>query len=163
LTTAYHYNTNVQGKLGEVGLYAGDYAGQIHRLFDPAETDDEGTAISGYVEQGYLSYGIPETEKEFRDARLFGRTLASEVTLTVTGLLLRQANALGGAFNQNSNSKVLEFSAIAGLNEPGIDYAQPDGSVFGNVLNYKVEFAAWTEILAIEVGIDAERDLPPMG
>ena len=163
LTNAYHYNANAPGKLGDLGLYAGTYDGRVIRIFDLAETDDMGTAISGFVKQGYVSYGVPETEKEVHLARIYGRTLADKVTLTVTGLLLRQADAIGGAFAQATQTKSVDFTAIAGISEPGIDFAQLPDSVRGNVLEYKIEFTEWTEILAVELGIDSIRDMPPRG
>jgi hypothetical protein len=82
ITTAYHYSDEAPGKLGALGLYGGNYSGQIMRLFDA--DDDNGTAISATARTGYLHCGHPGVEKNLWKLRLYGSTdSTSGITATL--------------------------------------------------------------------------------
>jgi hypothetical protein len=94
LATAYHYDADVPGKLADVGLYAGNYSGEILRLFSGSDTTDDGTAITSSIKTGLIHFGTPGVDKDLCYLRLFGRVtgsgtwtlyIDSETTATDTG------------------------------------------------------------------------------
>jgi hypothetical protein len=82
LTTAYHYNANAPGKLGSLGLYAGDYSGRVLRILDPSATDDMGTDIVATLKGGPLDLGAAYVEKRVRMSRLIGST-TNDATVSI--------------------------------------------------------------------------------
>lgn len=156
LTTAYHYNANAPGKLGSQGMYCGDYAGNVYRLFDTAQVTDNGTAISGHATFGYVNYGQMDGEKQIRNVQMFGFTDGDAVQLTITGLKFsRQATA--------ANTTVMRSMALAGLSTPGgiafLDTGQGANNL-GNVHQYRFDFTAYTELYALQVAVEGLRERP---
>lgn len=153
MTTAYHYNANAPQKLGDLGLYAGDYTGTIYRLFDPALTTDASAAITGFAEWGYLGHGQPDAEKFIRKARFYGLTNGSELMFKVSGLVM----------NENFTRSTSDPKQITGLStEAGMAYMDLGQGQMnkGNLHEYRVDFDAYTEIDMIQVQIDNLREKP---
>lgn len=74
---AYHYDADVPGKLADIGLYAGDYSGNVLRLFAGTATTDNGTAIAMNAKTGLITFGNPGVIKELSYIRVFGQTTGS--------------------------------------------------------------------------------------
>ena len=69
-------------KIGEMGLYGGDYQGRIIRLFSSEDTTDLGEPIPAWIETGWLHLGSSEWVKLIRRLQIYGQT-ASGNTITV--------------------------------------------------------------------------------
>jgi len=72
LCTAFHYDAGAPGGLADLGLYGGDYSGNILQLFSGDATSDDGTVISMQARTGLITCGSPHIDKEMMHFRVFG-------------------------------------------------------------------------------------------
>ncbi len=139
LCTAYHYNANAPGKLGALGLYAGNYSGQVLRLMDGAT--DLGVAIAAWMETGWLNMSFSEAEKQIRRMRLYGLS-STDVTLKVK-------------VDGESDVRPGYSKTIPGLTGLTGKFLGPDKDVkkyfSGNFYKIGLEFAGETELYGIEI------------
>jgi hypothetical protein len=139
LHTAYHYNGNAPGKLGALGLYAGNYSGQVLRLMD-GDTD-LGAVISARMETGWLALNFGEAEKEIRRIRLYGLS-TTDVTV-------------GVMVDGESDVRACYSKTIPGLTGLTGKFLGPDKDVkkyfSGNFYKIGLEFAGETELYGIEI------------
>jgi hypothetical protein len=153
LTSAYHYNANASGKLGSMGLYAGDYAGRVIRLFDTAATTDVGTVIDGSIETGWLDFDAPEMNKWLRNLYLYGTSTGDSVTLQVlrNGAITPEAQDV---FSITGMSELTDKLFTTG--ETSFSHRNIPGTMF----KLRLDFTGQTTIYAIQVGVQGDRDWP---
>ena len=145
ICTAYHHNDYTPGGLGSVGLYIGDYAGQIIRLIDG--TTDLGAAIPGWFESGWLDLGHSEAEKIGRRLRLYGYSTTDVlVEVKVDG-----EETVRPGYSQT----------IAGLTGLTGKFLGPDKDVkkyfYGNFTKIGIHFAGQTDLYGFEVEAIPDR------
>jgi hypothetical protein len=139
LCTAYHYNADAPGKLGALGLYAGNYSGQGLRLMDGST--DLGVVIAAWMETGWLNLDSSEAEKEIRRIRLYGLS-TSDVTVSIK-------------VDGETDVRAGYSKTIAGLTGLTGKFLGPDKDVkkyfFGNFYKIGIEFAGETDLYGIEI------------
>lgn len=150
LAAAYHYHENAPGKLGEMGLYAGDYQGRIIRLFGSEDTTDLGQPISAWLETGWLHLGSPEWVKLIRRLQIYGHNAAGNpiiVKLWSDGnadpdipthtLCLDDLDAVDGAFFSREEESL---------------------NVQARFVKLRLEFQDVTQIFGIQIGTSLIRE-----
>ena len=151
LCTAYDYNANAPGKLGSLGLFAGNYSGQILRLFEPTATTDAGTVISAYVDSHWMTHAdeghTPEWVKEFRKLYLYGTT---DENFTIS-IWKDGATIAGHTLSQSV------------LTDPAGVFArtfQPTdgGSIKANLYKYRLAFTGPGHVQAVKLALGYERN-----
>lgn len=151
LTTAYHYNANAAGKLGELGLYAGDYSGQILRLFSSDATTDAGTAISAYIDTHWMTHAdekhSPELVKEFRKLYLYG---ATDENFTIT-ISKDGATTLGHALTQTVLTDPVGVFARTFQHADG-------GNIKANLFKYRFALTGQGHVQAVKIALGYERN-----
>jgi len=139
LCAAYHYNADAPGKLGALGLYAGNYSGQVLRLMDGST--DLGVAITAWMETGWLDLSFSEVEKQIRRMRLYGLS-STDVTLKIK-------------VDGESDARPGYSKTIPGLTGLTGKFLGPDKDVkkyfSGNFYKIGLEFAGETELFGIEI------------
>ncbi|MBI5569308.1 MAG: hypothetical protein HY914_05120 [Desulfomonile tiedjei] len=150
IAVAYHHNENAPGKLGEIGLYGGDYHGRIVRLFGPADATDLGAAIPGWVETGWLHFGSPEWLKLIRRLRLFGRTAAGK---TIGLKIWVDGNTDS---SRPDSSLLLSDLDIAASRF----FAREDESLNlqGRFFKLRIEFQDITHLYGLQIGVSLIRE-----
>jgi len=83
LCTAYEYNANAPGYLGQRILLGGDSGGNVYQLFDPSATTDAGTTIDCRAETGWLTFDAPYMEKTIRWMRIHAITEDTSIDMKV--------------------------------------------------------------------------------
>jgi hypothetical protein len=146
LSAAYHYDQNSPGKLGELGMYHGDYQGRIIRLFEPGVTSDSGAAISAWVETGWLDFGSPEYRKLLRMLSLYGKTAADPITVSVFG------------DGDISIATVAEFHDLSDLGSKTFALEQESHNVQGRFFKFRIAFNDTSEIYGLQVGTSIIRE-----
>ena len=149
MTTAYHYNANASGKLGTLGLYGSDYSGRILRLFGAGADDDNGTAISGYIETGWLNFGESDSYTELQQIWAYGKT-ASSVTLSVGRRWFEATNTYDEYFS----------TTLTDLLNPTGEFAIATQDYYkqGNMFKFRLDFSDVTEIRNIQPIIPKDTD-----
>ena len=146
LCVAYHHNENAPGKLGPLGIYAGNYSGQIIRLFDGYT--DLGAAVQGWFETGWLNLGGSEFEKTTHRLRLYGYSNA-DVTVEI--------KVDGEETVRPGYSKTIQ--GLTGLTGK---FLGPDKDikkyVYGNFQKVGIHFAGDTNLYGIEIESYPDRE-----
>ncbi len=146
LCTAYHYNANAPGKLGELGLYAGDYQGRVIRLFGPGVTSDLGSTISAWVETGWLDFGSPEYRKLLRMLSLYGKTAGHAITVSAYG------------DGDSSDATVAEFHDLSNLGSKTFALEQESHNVQGRFFKFRIAFSDASEVFGLQMASSLIRD-----
>ncbi len=143
MCTAYEYNGDAPGKLGDVELLVGDYGGRVIRLCNAAVTTDLDTEIQAWIETGWLHHGDPHEQSVIEQVWLFGNSSgSSSVQLTATGRLL----ANGALREQAPIVKI--FPEVTGVTEVGLGFAKGPTPT-GNYLKYRLDWTGPTEIYGL--------------
>ena len=147
LWTAYHYNASAPGKLGELGLYAGNYSGEISRLFAPDATDDAGTDISAWIETPWMHFGSPDAFKWLRLLKLYATTEGDGITFTVY---------TDGGEVAAFTEVITDFSALVDQ-----EFKVKDGekNVKGNFYKFRLDFTGPTSIHGITLRYPEVQDV----
>jgi len=146
LCTAYHYNPNAPGKLGDLGLYAGDYQGRVIRLFGPGVTSDLGCTISAWVETGWLDFGSPEYRKLLRMLSLYGKTADDAITVSAF------------ADGDTSVSTVAEFHDLSNLGNKTFALEQESHNVQGRFFKFRIAFNDASEVFGLQISTSLTRE-----
>jgi hypothetical protein len=146
LCTAYHYNPNAPGKLGDLGLYAGDYQGRVIRLFGPGVTSDLGSTISGWVETGWLDFGSPEYRKLLRMLSVYGNTADDAIVVTAF------------ADGDTTASTVAEFHDLSNLASKTFALEQESHNVQGRFFKFRIAFNGASEVFGLQIATSLIRD-----
>jgi hypothetical protein len=139
LCTAYHHNENAPGKLGALGLYAGNYNGQVLRLMDGST--DLGEAIAAWMETGWLDLNSSEAEKQIGRMRLYG---LSSTNVTVKVKVDGESDVRPGY-----SKTIPRLTGLTGK------FLGPDKDVkkyfSGNFYKIGLDFAGETDLYGIEI------------
>jgi hypothetical protein len=146
LTVAYHFNSHAPNRLGEIGLYGGDYSGRIIRVFHPVDATDAGVPVNCWVETGWLSFGSPEFRKVLRLVSLHGKATDGPVTITVH---------TDGA---ESSPFTLSFDNLWNLAENQFVLEQQASNFQGRFFKFRISFSGAGEIHGIQLGVSFVRD-----
>lgn len=144
--TAYHHNPNAPGKLGQMGLYGGDYSGRVLRLFGPGQTDDLGTSISAWAETGRLHFGAPEFRKLIRILTLYGRTDGNGITLKVY------------VDGNTASYTTYNFDDLDNLSGKLFAQEQSPQNVAARFFKFRIEFTDSTDIFGLQIGASVIRE-----
>jgi hypothetical protein len=150
LTAAYHYNKNAPGKLGEMGLYAGDYQGRIIRLFSPEDSTDIGKPISAWLETGWLHLGSPEWTKLVRRLQVYGQTTSGN---GVTVKIWTDGNA-----DPDVPSFTLSLDDLFEQGDTFFSHEEESFNVQGKFVKFRLEFQDVTQIFGIQIGTSLIRE-----
>lgn len=145
LCLAYTHNSNAPGHIGRPILLAGDYDGRIWELFSPDATSDNGAAISGWFETGWLDFGQPLIEKRIRPIHVIGETSA-DLTISVYR---------DGEENPSAEYTVTGLSSLTGK---AFGKQFHGGNVTGSFLKYKLQTTAPATIHGIIWTVEPVRD-----
>jgi len=145
-STAYHYNANAPGKLGDLGLYAGDYEGRIIRLFGPGVTSDLGSPISAWVETGWLDFGSPEYRKLLRVLSLYGKSADDVITVSAFG------------DGDTSAATVAEFHDLSNLGSKAFALEQESHNVQGRFFKFRIAFNDASEVYGLQIASSLIRE-----
>ncbi len=146
IATAYHYAENAPGKMGQMGLYGGDYSGRIVRLFTPDNDLDLGAALNGWIETGWLHFGSPEFRKLIRSVTLYGRTSGSSINVEI----------LSDGNEQDLSD--LSFSGLSGLGANLFAQEAKPENVAGRFFKFKIYFNDVTELFGMQIGASVIRE-----
>ena len=144
--TAYHYNPNAPGKLGQMGLYGGDYSGRVLRLLGPDQTTDMGESISAWVETGWLHFDAPEFKKLIRILTLYGKTEGTQINLKVY---------VDGDTDSYTSYDYDQLDNLAGRL---FAQEQSPQNVAGRFFKFRIEFTDVTDIFGLQVGASVIRE-----
>jgi len=144
--TAYHYHPHAAGKLGQMGLYGGDYSGRILRLFGPEDTSDQGQPISAWVETGWLHFKAPEFKKLIRILTVYGKTQGSAVTLKVW------------VDGDTNSCFAYTFDQLDELSGKLFAQEQKPHNVAGRFFKFRIEFTDVTDIFGFQIGASVIRE-----
>lgn len=147
LCSVYHYNANAPGYIGGAELYAGNYSGQILRLFDPTATDDDGTDIVATFRTGPLDFGAAYIEKRARLQRLVGETTGSGTVAVYTD---------GGT----TAASTVTFSGLTGLSGQTFASDPKSTNVPGNWHQYELTVTGPADIYGLLVDVTGIRERP---
>lgn len=146
LATAYHHNPNAPGRLGQLGLYGGDYEGRIVRLFGPADTTDFGQPVQAWAETGRLHFGAPEFKKLLRLLTLYGRTAGTGITLKVY--------ADGGT----DPTDTYTYDELGVLESRLFAQEQKPQNVSARFFKFRMEFYDTTDLFGLQIGTSVIRE-----
>ncbi len=146
LTTAYHHNDGAPGKLGQIGLYGGDYNGAVIRLFGPNDDSDFGDPIAGWVETGWLHFGSPEYHKLLRILTVYGKTSGDQITVTV------YSNGDDSTFTS------LNYQDLNSLGDRLFAQQQKPDNIHGRFFKFRIEFNDVTDIYGLQIGASVIRE-----
>jgi hypothetical protein len=146
LTTAYHYGSQAPNRLGEIGLYGGDYSGRIIRLFHPDDATDVGLPVDCWVETGWLHLGSPEFKKILRLISVHGKTAGSPVTVTVQ------------TDGDESSSVRLVFEDLSDLGTRLFGLEQESNNLQGRFFKFRISFSGTGDIHGMQIGVSCIRE-----
>jgi hypothetical protein len=156
ICTAYHNNPNAPGKLGQLGLYGGDYNGHILRLFGPGVTrdlddpdtpsDDGLSVIHAWAETGWLHFGTPEYRKLLRLLTLYGKTDGPGITVKV--------------YTDGHTEPIgtFLFDKTAGISGKLFAQEQKPQNVAGRFFKFRFELQDPTDIYGLQIGTSVIRE-----
>ncbi len=146
LCTAYHYNTDDPQRLGDMGLYAGDYEGRVIRLFPPGVTSDLGSTISAWAETGWLDFGAPGYSKLLRMLSLCGKSEKDPITVNM--------------FSDGDTCvpKVAEFQNLSSLGSQSFALEQESNNLQGRFFKFRIELSAASEVHGLQVATSLVRE-----
>jgi hypothetical protein len=146
MATAYQYHPHAAGKLGQMGLYGGDYSGRILRLFGPEDTSDQGAAVNAWVETGWLHFNAPEFKKLIRILTMYGKTQGPAVTLKVY------------VDGDTNNGSTYTFDQLDELSGRLFAQEQKPHNVAGRFFKFRIEFSDVTDIFGFQIGASVVRE-----
>ena len=150
LSCAHHRSEEAPGKLGDVGLYAGDYNGRILRLFGPSDTTDLGEPIPAWVETGWLSMGSPQWTKLIRRLQVYGQTSAGrDLTLKIWK---------DGNSDPNSPDKTIVLNQLNSLQSRFFGQEEESVNIQGRFFKFRIECTDLTHIYGLQIGISLIRE-----
>jgi hypothetical protein len=144
--TAYHFNANAPGKLGQMGLYGGDYSGRVLRLFGPGQTTDVGSPVSAWAETGWLHFGSPEFRKLVRIMTLYGKTEGPGVSLKTY------------VDGQTAPASAFVFDQLQNLSGRLFAQEQKPQNMAGRFFKFRIEFSGATDIFGVQIGASVVRE-----
>jgi len=150
LTTAYHYNKHAPGKLGQLGLYGGAYAGRVLRLFGPNDTTDLAEPISAWAETGWLHFGSPQWHKIIRRLQLYGRTAPGR---DITVKIWTDGNSDGA-----HPGKSISLSDLHSLPNQLFGLEEENVNAQGRFFKFRVEFTDVTDVFGLQLGVSLVRE-----
>ncbi|AFM25971.1 hypothetical protein Desti_3313 [Desulfomonile tiedjei DSM 6799] len=146
LATAAHYSASAPGKIGSLGLYAGDYKGRVLRLFGPNDLNDAGEEITAWVETGWFHFGSPEYRKILRLLSLYGKCKTGPITVSVY---------CDGEVTPRFNVQFHDLSEIGGKMFALEQEAQ---NVQGRFYKFRISFTGPTDIYGLQLGLSLIRE-----
>jgi hypothetical protein len=149
LTTAYHYDASSPGKVGDLGLYGGDYQGRIVRLFGPSDASDLGVPINAWMETGWLHLGSPEWLKLIRRFQLYGQTEAGRQVVVKIW-----ADGNTGATAPNHVMTLTELDCV----NRGFSREEATLNIQGRFFKFRIEFPGRTHIYGMQIGTSFVRE-----
>jgi len=150
LTTAYHYNENAPGKLGQLGLYGGDYSGRVLRLFGPDDTADQGVPIHSWAETGWLHFGSAQWQKIIRRMQLYGRTAAGQsITVRIWA---------DGKTDTSNPACIVYLSGLDGLPNQLFGLEEQNVNIQGRFFKFRFEFSDVTDVFGLQLGVSLIRE-----
>lgn len=140
-------NTSAPGKVGTWALYGANYTGELIRLFGPSQTTDDGTAITCWVETGWLNFGAPGTEKLIRNVFTWGRTTGTVVRLRV--------------YVDGSDYPV-NYSSTDLSDVTGAEFTQQFAhrNIQGTHFKFRIELIGVSEVYGLQLLAEAVREWP---
>lgn len=146
LTTAYHYNDSAPGKIGAVGLYAGDYQGRVLRIFGPEDETDAGVPINAWLETGWLHLGSPEYRKILRLLSIYGKSSSGPISVSVY------------CDGEQNPRLTLNFDDLADLGGRPFALEQESNNIQGRFYKFRISFAGPTDIYGLQLGFALVRE-----
>ncbi len=150
LTTAYHYNENAPGRLGQLGLYGGDYSGRVLRLFGPNDTTDMGMPIKAWAETGWLNFGSPQWHKIIRRLQLYGRTTPGQnITVKIWS---------DGKTDASNPASAIDLASLDGLPDQIFGLEEQNVNIQGRFFKFRFEFSDVTDVFGLQLGANLIRE-----
>ncbi len=146
LSTAYHYNADDPQKLGDMGLYAGDYEGRVIRLFPPGITSDLGSTISAWAETGWLDFGSPEYRKLLRMLSLCGKSENHMITVNMF------------SDGETCVPVVVEYQNLSSLGSHSFALEQEPNNLQGRFFKFRIAFSAESEVHGLQIAMSLVRE-----
>jgi len=146
LGAAYHHNANAPGRVGQMGLYGGDYQGRILRLFGPEDDTDLAPPINGWVETGWLHFEAPEFRKLLRILTMYGKTIGDQIILKVF------------ADGDTSSYLTYTYDKLDNLGDKLFAQEQKPQNAAGRFFKFRMEFSGATDIFGLQVGASVIRE-----
>ncbi len=150
LSCVHHHAAKAPGKLGEMGLYGGDYAGRILRLFGPTDATDLGEPVKAWVETGWLHMGSPQWLKLIRRIQLYGQTQPAR---TITIKIWKDGNA-----DASKPDKTLLLEDLAGGVDTFFSREEESANVQGRFFKFRIEFNDVAQIFGLQIGFSLVRE-----
>ncbi len=150
LSCVHHRSAEAPGKLGDIGLYAGDYNGRILRLFGRSDITDLGQPIPAWVETGWLHMGSPQWTKLIRRMQMYGQTSAGrDLTLKIW----RDGNT-----DPNSPDNTIVLNELNSLGSRFFDREEESVNIQGRFFKFRIECMDLTHIYGLQIGISLIRE-----
>jgi len=146
LCLAYHHSATAPGKLGDIGLYAGDYTSQILRLFAPNATTDGGATIAAWVETGWLHFGSPEFTKVLRLLTAFGKTSGDKIIIEIY------------TDGDESSPTVLNCESLSILADRSFGQQQVPNNIAGRFFKLRILLQDTTDFYGLQLGLSLIRE-----
>jgi len=150
LSCVHHRSVEAPGKLGDVGLYAGDYNGRILRLFGPSDTADLGQPIPAWVETGWLSMGSPQWTKLIRRLQVYGQTSAGR------DLILKIWK--DGNSDPKAPDKTILLNQLNSLQSRFFGQEEESVNIQGRFFKFRIECTDLTHIYGLQIGVSLIRE-----
>jgi hypothetical protein len=150
LSCLYHYAAEAPGKLGEIGLYGGDYSGRVLRLFGPTDSTDLGQPIKAWVETGWLHMGSPQWLKLVRRIQLYGQ---APPATTVTIKMWKDGNA-----DTAAPDKTVLLSELSASADTFFSRDEESVNVQGRFFKFRIEFEDVCQIFGLQMGVSLIRE-----
>jgi hypothetical protein len=150
LAAAYHYNEDAPGKIGEIGLYGGDYQGRIIRLFSSQDTTDLGEPIAAWLETGWLHLGSPEWVKLIRRLQVYGRTIKENAIVLKIWT--------DGSADTEVPSYTLSLDSLNELGSTFFSSEEESLNARGRFFKFRIEFQDVTHIFGMQIGMSPIRE-----
>ncbi len=146
LAIAAHYSASAPGKMGSLGLYAGDYTGRVLRLFGPNDLNDAGVEITAWVETGWFHFGSPEYRKILRLLSLYGKCQTGPITVSVYS---------DGEATPRFNVQFHDLSEIGGK---VFALEQEAQNIQGRFYKFRISFTGPTDVYGLQLGLSFIRE-----
>ncbi len=153
ICVAHHHQEAAPGKLGQLGLYAGDYAGRILRLFsDTTDKDASGEpiAIPAWVETGWTDFGL-RSRKFLRTVSMIGETGGDAVTVSFH----RDGSS-------NADTAVVRFEDVAGPVGKEAQFECEPSNRSARYWKWRIAAEGPSTIHQVHLEMEADRDWPRM-
>lgn len=150
LSAAYHYNATGPGKIGDMGLYGGDYDGRIVRLFGPSDPSDLGAPIAAWIETGWLHMGSPEWLKLIRRLQVYGQTsIGRDVTVKIW---------TDGNTDPASPNHVMSLTDLDDVTGRFFGREEASLNIQGRFFKFRIEFQDLAHIYGMQIGTSFIRE-----